>query len=106
MNTTILEDINNLVSDHIDMPLHRFFALLTFGLFSLFLLVASIAPFSISKIISTISLFAMGTATAFMACANYWINRLEALNQSIDNRFEEVVITADQSDLHKDPFIA
>ena len=107
MNTAILlEDISNFAADHIDMPLHRFFALLAIGLFSLLLLVATIAPFSISRIVSIVSLFAMGMGAVFMACANYWINRLETLNQSLDDRFEEVVISADQSDSHKDPFIA
>ncbi len=103
---TILEDINNFVADHIDMPLHRFFTLLAIGLFSLLLFVAAIAPFSISKLVSMIALFLTVMWACFMASANYWINRLEALNQSIDSRFEEVVITADQSDLNKDTFIA
>jgi len=106
MNTTILEDINNFVADHVDMSLDRFFALLAIGLFSVLVLVAAIAPLSISKLVSMTALFAAGMGAVFMACTNYWINRLEALNQSMDNRFEEVVIAADQGDLHKDTFIA
>lgn len=105
MKTTILEDINNFVSDRVDMPLDRFFALLAFGLFSLMVLVSAIAPISLSKFVSMFGLLIAMIFTVFMAGVNYWINKLNASFSNLDEeRFEE---DQDESDSnHKDDFIA
>jgi hypothetical protein len=105
MKTTILEDTNNFVADHVDMPLDRFFALLAFGLFSLMVLVSVIAPISPSKLVSMIGLLIATFFVVFMAAVNYWMIKMNANFTKLDEeRFEE---DQDESDPnHKDDFIA
>lgn len=105
MKTTILEDINNFVSDRVDMPLDRFFALLAFGLFSLMVLVSAIVPISLSKLVSMIGLLIATFFVVFMAAANYWMIKMNANFTKLDEeRFEEDQNASDAS--HKDDFIA
>lgn len=83
---TFLQRLNDFTEEYINMPLTRFFILLTGGLFSLLLIVIIFAPFTLWKLASVINLYVFSMITAILAYVNY---QLGFLPKQVDVRWNE-----------------
>jgi cytochrome c biogenesis factor len=84
------------------MPLHHFFAYITFAFFSLLLLVMIIAPLSFWKVSAIVGLYTLSIITALLMWINY---QLTTQNQQTIQEFETVMPNDTESSndsVHKD----
>lgn len=97
---TFLQLINEFTGEHITMSLQRFFLWLTIVLFSVLILVATVAPFSPWKFISLALLYGSSMVSGLLTYANY---QLEALDG------EDLIpqpMQAEKANPKIDPFVA
>lgn len=67
---TFLQTLNDFASEHITMPLKRFFIYVTVGLWAVLILIALFAPLSFYKFMALFGLYGTSIITALLAYAN------------------------------------
>lgn len=97
---TFLQLINEFAGEYITMPLYRLFLWITIALFSVLVLVATVAPLSPWKFIALVLLYGSSMVTGVLAYAN---SQLEALDQE---PWQPQQFESEPCESQSDPFVA
>lgn len=88
---TFLQTLNDFASEHITMPLKRFFIYVTVGLWAVLILIALFAPLSFYKFMALFGLYGTSIITALLAYANSILEqngKLETVSETPNDKYD------------------